>query len=138
MICEKCGEVCQCPMEPLSPPLPVSNSVTATETEASLPNSESSAGSDNAWRHEHSARLNTYRSRRKSPPPRYPSLRLPFSPAASALKTPPLEESLSTHAFESARNHAFAPDESEDEPSKAEEPMLVTHSTVPATLQSAQ
>jgi hypothetical protein len=63
---------------------------------------------------------------------------LPFSPAASALKTPPLEESLSTHAFESARDHAFASDESENEPSKAEEPILLTQSAVPSTLQSVQ
>jgi RDD family len=35
-------------------------------------------GEDSAWRNELSARLNRYRARRKAPPPRYPSLRLPF------------------------------------------------------------
>lgn len=137
MICEKCGEVCRCPMEPLSPPLPVSNSAPATETEVSLPNPESSAGSDNAWRHELSARLNSYRSRRKAPPPRYPSLRLPFGPAASALKTTPPEESLPSHAFEPAQDHAFALDDSENEASKAEAPRVLTQSAAPATLHSA-
>jgi len=132
MSCEKCSEVCQCPMEPLSPPLPVSNSVTAGETEASLENPESSARSVDAWRDELCARLNSYRSRRKAPPPRYPSLRLPFGPAASALRTAPLEESLS------ARDHAFPPGETENEPSKAEEPVLLVQSAAPAPLHSAQ
>jgi hypothetical protein len=119
-------------MEPLSPPLRVSNSTTASETEASLQNPESSSRSVDAWRDELSARLNSYRTRRKAPPPRYPSLRLPFGPAASALRTPPLEESLSAHAFESARDHAFPPEETKNKSSKAEEPVLLMQSAAPA------
>jgi RDD family len=138
MSCEKCSEVCQCPMEPLSPPLPVSNSVTASETEALLQNPESSARSVDAWRNELSARLNSYRTRRKAPPPRYPSLRLPFGPAAAALRTPPLEESLSAPTFESSRGQAFRPEETENKPSKAEEPVLLMQSAAPAPLHSAQ
>jgi len=138
MSCEKCSEVCQCPMEPLSPPLPVSNSATASETEASLQNPESSSRSVDAWRDELSARLNSYRTRRKAPPPRYPSLRLPFGPAASALRTPPLEESLSAHAFESARDHAFPPEETKNKSSKAEEPVLLMQRAAPAPLHSTQ
>lgn len=45
------------------------------------------------WRNELSARLSHYRSRRKAPPPRYPSLRLPFGPAAAAVKVPDFEDS---------------------------------------------
>ena len=125
-------------MEPLSPQHPVSNSATATEAEASLQNSESSPGPDDAWRHELSARLDRYRSRRKAPPPRYPSLRLPFGPAAPALKTAPLEELLSSHEFESAPDCALSPDEAESEPSRAEEPVLLTQSVPHATPHSAQ
>jgi hypothetical protein len=125
-------------MEPLSPPLRVSNSTTASETEASLQNPESSSRSVDAWRDELSARLNSYRTRRKAPPPRYPSLRLPFGPAASALRTPPLEESLSAHAFESARDHAFPPEETKNKSSKAEEPVLLMQSAAPAPLHSTQ
>jgi len=140
MICEKCGEICQCPMEPPSTQPPVPNSPTATGTEASLQNSDTSPASDKAWRHELSARLNRYRSRRKPPPPRYPSLRLPFGPAAPALRTPLLEESLSAHGFESAADQAFVADRCECEPSQAQpqEPALLTQSEPLETLHSTQ
>ncbi len=143
MSCEKCGEVCQCLMEPPPIPLPVPNSPTATVLEASLQKSETSPGSENEWRHELSARLNRYRSRRKAPPPRYPSLRLPFGPAAQALKGPLVEESLSSHGFESVPDHAFAPDaddlgESENSKSHPEEPVALARTEPRATLHSTQ
>jgi uncharacterized RDD family membrane protein YckC len=138
MICEKCGEVCRCPMEPPPTQLPVPNSPTSTETKASLQDSDISPGSDDAWRHELAARLNRYRSRRKAPSPRYPSLRLPFGPTASALSTLPREKSLSLHAFDSSADPASAPDGSESEPLKAQpdEPVLLAESQPPVTLHS--
>jgi uncharacterized RDD family membrane protein YckC len=53
----------------------------------------SGARGPEAWRRELSARLNRYRTRHKAPPPRYPSLQLPFEPGAPALDTQILEES---------------------------------------------
>jgi uncharacterized RDD family membrane protein YckC len=143
MSCETCGEVCQCPME--SPPiqLPVRNSPTATVVEAPPQDCDTLPGSENEWRHELSARLNRYRSRRKAPPPRYPSLRLPFGPAASALQAPLLEESLSTHAFEPAPDPAFlsnGDDSGESKNSKPhpEEPLPLPRPEPAATLQNTQ
>jgi uncharacterized RDD family membrane protein YckC len=119
IMCEECGGgVCQCPMEPLPNQVPestgTSGRVVASE---SLPNERESE----AWRLELAARLNRYRSRHKPPPPRYPSLRLPFGPAAPALKTAPTEEDI--HSFEPAAEHGFGLDgtESESPPAPIEE-----------------
>lgn len=66
---------------------------------------------DAAWRNELSARLNRYRARRKAPPPRYPSLKLPFEamegPARSLVP-----ESSNVSPVESGSGHAMAPDSS--------------------------
>lgn len=143
MIGEKCGEVCQCPMEPPPIPVPVPNSPTATVVDEPLQNSDTSPGLEDEWRHELSARLSRYRSRRKAPAPRYPSLRLPFGPAAQALQAPLLEESLSSHAFEPVPDRAFAPDaddpgESENSKSQPEEPVVLARTEPPANLHSTQ
>jgi hypothetical protein len=124
MSCEKCGEVCRCPMEPPPTQHTVPNSATAPGPE-SLQDPRPSPGSD-AWRDELSARLNRYRSRRKAPPPRYPSLRLPFGPAASALIAPAPEESLSAQAFESVPDPEFVVDAIENEEVQPEPPALPT------------
>ena len=93
MICEKCGEVCHCPMEPPPSPPPTASSPNAPDVTVL---GESAQPEDvEAWRDEISARLHRYRSRRKAPPPRYPSLRLPFGPGAPALKAPVFEDSTS-------------------------------------------
>jgi uncharacterized RDD family membrane protein YckC len=136
MSCEKCGEVCRCPMEPPPTQQPVPNSASVTGTE-SLPDPRSSPGSD-AWRDELSARLNRYRSRRKAPPPRYPSLRLPFGPAASALRAPVPEESLSSQAFESVADPVFVSDATEREEIQTEQPASPTRSLPPATIHAGQ
>ena len=82
---------------PIQPPVPDFERGVRT----GLPSNVLSATPDpSAWRDELSARLNRYRSRRKAPPLRYPSLRLPFGPAATAVKTPPLEDA-SSQVFES-------------------------------------
>jgi hypothetical protein len=122
MNCEKCGEFCQCRMEPSPIELPVPDSATASETVASLLNTDSLAGDSDseAWRNELSARLNRYRSRRKAPPPRYPSLRLPFDPTSSALKATAMSDSRPEPAFESAGCHALALDATESGPAPVE------------------
>jgi uncharacterized RDD family membrane protein YckC len=135
MSCAKCGEVCRCPMEPPPTQQPVPNSATAPGPE-SLPDLRPSPGSD-AWRDELSARLNRYRSRRKAPPPRYPSLRLPFGPAASALKAPAPEESLSCQTFESVADPEFVTDAIESEEVQPEQPAPPPRS-LPATVYAAQ
>ena len=143
MSCEKCGEVGQCPMEPPPIQVPVPSVPTATMVDAPLQNSDTSPGSENEWRHELSARLNRYRSRRKAPPPRYPSLRLPFGPTAPALKAQLVEESLSSYGFESIPDRAFVPDaddqgESEYSKTQPEEPLVLARTEPPPTLHSTQ
>lgn len=117
MTCEKCGgEVCQCSMEPPPIQAPIHDSAAAGEADVAT-GSLSNGPDSEAWRSELSARLDRYRSRRKAPPPRYPSLRLPFGPSAPPLKTSPIEESAG-HAFESVVEVAVAPDEIESETAK--------------------
>ncbi len=60
---------------------------------------EDAVNSEN-WRNELSTRLTHYRARRKAPPPRYPSLRLPFVPTASAVKISQPDESLPAHSLD--------------------------------------
>ena len=74
-----------------------------------------------AWRDELSARLNRYRSRRKVPPPRYPSLSLRFEPLESAPRMNSSSGSLPPSGFEPVSNHALALDGVRSEPSIAAE-----------------
>lgn len=108
MNCLKCGEVCSCPMEP-----PVAD-VSAESLTAPAPSGGSSSpqGQDpgTAWRDELSSRLNRYRARRKAPPPRYPSLHLPFERIEPRTSDYPQPEDLSVHTFEHASNNALALD----------------------------
>jgi uncharacterized RDD family membrane protein YckC len=71
-----------------------------------------------AWRDELAQRLNRYRERRKAPPPRYPSLKLPFdniqySSRPTAAETSPLP------AFEAASHHALALDSNQPDTAPA-------------------
>jgi uncharacterized RDD family membrane protein YckC len=136
--CAKCGEVCRCPMEPPPTQHPVPNSATTPGAESLPGGPPASPGSDEAWRDELSARLNRYRSRRRPPPPRYPSLRLPFGPAASALKAPAREQSLSIQVFESVADPGFVANAIEDEEVQPELPELPTRSLSPAALHLTQ
>ena len=83
---------------------------------AALPVSQSgSVGTEDeapAWRSEISARLNRYRARRKVPPPRYPSLRLPFGPSETSTKASPAD----APTFEAISNHALALDATQTVP----------------------
>lgn len=97
MNCLQCGEVCHCHSEPppIAPPqwkpdarnvsAPSSSSVLSRDSaaETQLESSDPIEPEASAWRDELSARLNRYRARRKVPPPRYPSLSLPFEAAES-------------------------------------------------------
>jgi hypothetical protein len=122
MNCEKCGEVCHCPMEP--PPTALSSSISAVEAveavvSASEVRAEASEILDSAWRSELSARLNRYRARRKAPPPRYPSLRLPFG-SAEPPRTDSSAEVPSPTVFAAVSNHALALDGLQNEPASME------------------
>ena len=111
MNCPKCGEVCRCSMESPSTTSPVdeapSESISAS---ASGPEVVLSAEEEPGWRNELSARLSRYRERRKAPPPRYPSLRLPFDPVEARSGALHLPESALIPTFEPASNHALALD----------------------------
>ena len=112
---EMSDEVCGCPMEPPPTDLPIPDTGISTEV-ASLSSSGSMpdvAEEDApAWRNELAAKLNRYRARRKAPPPRYPSLKLPFGPLESTSRAAIPD----THVFESVSNHALALDGSHAEP----------------------
>src|SRR5579871_1580456 len=104
MNCPKCDEVCGCPMEPPPTPLPSPDPASIVEA-AALSGQLTGGGSESsAWRDELTARLNRYRSRRKAPPPRYPSLRLPFDAAGAQARA----AAAASPVFESASNHALA------------------------------
>ena len=107
MDCEK-SDVSGCPMEPLPTEVAI-HDPNSVEHAASAARSEvASAQEENsAWRDELSAKLNRYRARRKAPPPRYPSLKLPFGPLESGPR-PAVPE---TQVFEPIANHALALDE---------------------------
>lgn len=117
MKCETCGEVCQCLMEPPSTDSPVPLRSLIPEGPSQLEGEVAAPSGSGDWRNELSARFNNYRSRRKAPPPRYPSLRLPFGPATSALKVPTFEDSLPEAPVEAAPDQSLSV---EDGPSLAE------------------
>ncbi|HZC24260.1 MAG TPA: RDD family protein [Candidatus Binatia bacterium] len=69
---------------------------------------------NSAWRGELAARLSRYRARRKAPPPRYPSLKLPFE--GTAVPRSFSDEGSRFPTFEPASNHALALDAPRTEP----------------------
>ena len=105
MNCESCGEVCRCSPEP-PPNLPSSETAAAGSDAADAP----------AWRDELSARLNRYRARRKAPPPRYPSLKLPFEAIQSRPDAAVPERSASLSEFSLGFDSALALDATMQEP----------------------
>jgi hypothetical protein len=113
MNCPKCGEACNC----LEPPRDeLQTELADAEVAAQLAGvGEIRAGEpDDAWRDELAQRLSRYRSRRKAPPPRYPSLRLPFGKLEYPARTVSTD-SLSFSGFESHSNHALALDDAQPE-----------------------
>jgi len=112
MNCPTCGEDCSCPVDSSGN---VSADSSTAEPEVLSASDGSSADGEtqpSEWRNELSARLSRYRSRHKAPPPRYPSLRLPFEPLASAGKPAPSEDTF--QSFGPASNHALALDGSHE------------------------
>jgi uncharacterized RDD family membrane protein YckC len=61
-----------------------------------------------AWRGELSAKLNRYRARRKAPPPRYPSLTLPFGTVNPSSQVPGDDSEF--RGYDGTANHALALD----------------------------
>jgi uncharacterized RDD family membrane protein YckC len=109
MNCPKCGDVCGCSMEAPPIAMPSADPFSADENAGVELPSEISARCEGAWRDELSARLNRYRSRRKAPPPRYPSLKLPFAALDPASRISAGETSR-LPTFETLSNHALALD----------------------------
>jgi len=83
MSCPRCGEVCNCSMEPSSYSFAsdADSVIPAPVLAESAEDSAQRHETADAWRDELSARLHRYRAKRKAPPPRYPSLKLPFENA---------------------------------------------------------
>ena len=122
MNCQKCGEVCSCFIEPPAGTVPESPMPAATGGETTS-SQDLSGAEGTAWRDELASRLNRYRARRKAPPPRYPSLRLPFERVeASARAYSPAEKSHSN--FEPISTHALALDGLQQMPSPPESAYL--------------
>jgi uncharacterized RDD family membrane protein YckC len=82
-------------------------------TNSSMPQLDLMAEQGTAWRGELSQRLSRYRARRKAPPPRYPSLRMPFDPIESRGTALHLPETSLFPTFEPVSNHALALDGAE-------------------------
>ena len=98
-------EVGVSPMEPSSS----DQHIVSAGTPPALPDFPSSEiatteAENSQWRNEVADRLSRYRARRKAPPPRYPSLKLPFG-AVDGLKKVVTSES---PTFESISNQALA------------------------------
>jgi len=130
MNCSKCGEVCCCPMEP--PPSAVlaesiagmnlQDSHTDRRQESAFlaapdVSHQQSSEADPGWRDEVASRLNRYRARRKAPPPRYPSLRLPFDRVEAAGRQYPNLEEPAAPVYEPLSNQALALDGMQQLPS---------------------
>jgi uncharacterized RDD family membrane protein YckC len=95
MNCPRCGEAseqgCRCDSRVPSAAPPNAPDPSGDPPAADTRGQESTEAG-RAWRDELSDRLNRYRSRRKIPPPRYPSLNLPFerAPLPAAESSRPL------------------------------------------------
>ena len=113
MNCPTCGEVCRCLTEP-PPNLPEMQSAEIPDTALAGVDRARVDELNGAWRGELADRLSRYRARRKAPPPRYPSLKLPFEGTASPRLS--VDESFRFPAFESVSNHALALDAPRTEP----------------------
>ena len=114
MNCPKCGEVCHCLTEP-PPNSPMDSTVEAVEPGLATTDAAQGDEANSAWRGELAARLSRYRSRRKAPPPRYPSLKLPFEKVSSSPRSS-ADDGPRFAAFEPLSNRALALDTPRSEP----------------------
>jgi len=115
MNCSKCSDVCSCAGEPSANPF-IAEAVCSEVTVESAALNDLAEQERNAepWRDELAQRLNRYRERRKAPPPRYPSLKLPFDNIQYSAR-PAAVEASSLPAFEASSNNALALDSSQAE-----------------------
>jgi hypothetical protein len=132
MNCPKCSDVCSCVAEPPSNQSIAKGADVEVAVETAALN-QTADGESNAepWRDELAQRLNRYRERRKAPPPRYPSLKLPFdniqySPRPAAIETSSLP------VFEASSNNALALDSSQAEAAPATHFEITTEPALPA------
>ncbi len=111
MNCSKCGEVCRCIVE--SPRDALNSDQAAVQLASAQPpfQTQNGAADPDAWRDEISARLSRYRARRRSLPPRYPSLRLPFEKAASVPERTIPPESFPASNLQTNSSYALARDD---------------------------
>jgi hypothetical protein len=132
MNCPKCSDVCSCAGEPSANPL-IAEAVDAEVTVESPALNHLAEREANAepWRDELAQRLNRYRERRKAPPPRYPSLKLPFDNIQYSSKAAAIETS-SLPAFEASSNNALALDSSQTEAAPASHFEITTEPAAPA------
>lgn len=119
MNCPKCGDVCSCSVSPVTSEL--AEGIHGAEIPEALVESQGTSAERNpdAWRDELSQRLNRYRARRKAPPPRYPSLKLPFEHLPYPAKLAPIDPA-SASAFEVVSDHALALDGRQPDPAPPE------------------
>ena len=118
-------------MEPSSKvPIPDADR-SADLTPESLPKGPQAESDGNTWRGELAAKLDRYRARRKAPPPRYPSLMLPFGANNPPAHDP---EDSDFWGFDGTANHALALDGSrpDSSPSALPEPLLDPTPAAPA------
>lgn len=109
MNCPKCGDVCGCVVGVSENELIADAANAETRAELRGPNDVAMSDSQpEAWRDELSDRLNRYRARRKAPPPRYPSLKLPFDQVVYSTRTAAAEPNFP--GYEVKSNQALALD----------------------------
>src|SRR5579872_3930420 len=100
-------EVGVSPMEPSSPDpqaIPATAPFDAPAELSPEPDLASTDAENAQWKDEVAARLSRYRARRKAPPPRYPSLKLPFGGIDNSKKAPHTE----VPTYDSVSNQALA------------------------------
>ncbi|HEX6823944.1 MAG TPA: RDD family protein [Candidatus Sulfotelmatobacter sp.] len=132
MNCPKCSDVCSCLAQP-SPNQSIAeaaDAAVAVETAALNRTADAEANAE-AWRHELAQRLNRYRERRKAPPPRYPSLKLPFDNIQYSTRPAAIEAS-SLPPFEPSSNNALALDSTQSAPPKPSQLEITTEPAVAA------
>jgi len=123
-------------MDPLSNELPIPSAFPTPEGHDSPPPSSESCAVDidaesATWRNEVAARLSRYRARRKAPPPRYPSLKLPFEAVDGSIRT------ATADSFTTISNNAIALEPESVEPARAAEPRTEAPKVAPQSISSA-
>lgn len=107
------------PMEPSSlEPQVLPATAPSDATDEPSPASAITEPENGQWRNEVADRLSRYRARRKAPPPRYPSLKLPFG----AVDVPKKVAHTEAPAFDSVSNQALALEMKAPEPEIIEVP----------------